>query len=225
MDPKQRAAEAAIDELRDGMVVGLGTGSTVEFFLRALGDRIRSGALRQIRGIPTSLRSEQRARELGIPITSFAQSSRIDVTIDGADEVDPKLNLIKGLGGALMREKIVAQNSDRMIVIADSSKLVATLVTKGPLPVEVSPFGCETHDGFLRSLGADPTLRCDTAGDPVVTDNGNYIYDCRFGRIEDAHGLESKLMRRGGIVATGLFLGIASLALIGDDDSVQRRVR
>src|SRR5436190_6935200 len=176
MNAKQRAAEAAIDFLDHDMVVGLGTGSTADYFLVALGQAIRSGRLRNVRGIPTSKQSERRATELGIPLTNFTESPRAAVTIDGADEVGPALNLIKGLGGALLREKVVAQNSDKLIIIADTGKEVAVLGTKSALPIEVAIFGSETQTDFLRSLGARPTLRM-ADGKPYITDNGNHIYD------------------------------------------------
>jgi ribose 5-phosphate isomerase A len=224
MDPKQRAAEAAIGELKSGHVVGLGTGSTADFFLRALSAALRDGRLRDIRGVPTSKQSERRANELGIPLVGFDTITRIDVTVDGADEVGPKLSLIKGLGGALLREKIVAQSSDRMIIIADSSKVVPALGSKGPLPVEVTAFGHEAHERFLRELGATPRLRMEGPGKPFVTDNTNLIFDCSFGPIDDPIGLDLALCKRAGIVGSGLFLGIATLALIANGDHVERLV-
>src|SRR5256714_10994440 len=159
MNPKQRAAEAAMAFVKSGMVVGLGTGTTADFFLVALGNAIRSGKLSGVRGIPTSKQSERRAQEVGIPLVTLKECPTVDVTIDGADEIAPNLDLIKGLGGALLREKIVAQNSARLVIIADRSKAVPALGTKSPLPVEVAAFGHETHEPFLRSLGATPALR------------------------------------------------------------------
>jgi ribose 5-phosphate isomerase A len=225
MNPKQRAAEAALAFVKDGMVVGLGTGSTSDFFHKALAREIKEGRLRDIKGVPTSRHAEAAAVRLGIPLVTFAQSPRIDVTVDGADEIDPELRLIKGLGGALLREKIVAQNSARMVVIADASKTSARLGTKSPLPVEVTPFGFETHEAFLRSLGATPTLRRkDDAA--FVTDNGNYIYDCKFqSPIADPVALEAKLKGRAGVVETGLFIGIAAVTLVADEDRVEERHR
>ncbi len=200
MNPKQRAAEAALKYVENGMTVGLGTGSTADFFLQALGNAIRSGRLTGIKGLPTSQQSERRAREVGIPLTTFAGSPRPDVTIDGADEIDPQLNLIKGLGGALLREKIVAQNSTRLVIIADASKRVARLGTHAPLPVEVALFGYESHEAFLHSLGCAPTLRMNAGGAALITDNGNVIYDCRFESIDDAVELQTRLRSRAGIV-------------------------
>ncbi|MCS7033324.1 MAG: ribose-5-phosphate isomerase RpiA [Phycisphaerae bacterium] len=223
MSPKQRVGEACLGHLRSGMVVGLGTGSTAEFFLQALASAIRSGQLADIRGVPTSRRSEQRAIHLGIPLTTLAEVNVIDLTIDGADEIAPGLALIKGQGGALLREKIVAQNSRRMICIADASKESPVLGMNSPLPVEVTQFGHEATARFLRSLGCEPLLRRTTDGSVFVTDNGNFIYDCRFGGIADPEALQAKLQNRAGIVETGLFLGIASLALIADESGVRER--
>jgi ribose 5-phosphate isomerase A len=222
MDPKQRAAEAALEMLADDMVVGLGTGSTVDFFLVALAQSIKAGRLCNIRGVPTSRRSEQRAAELGIALTTLAESPAPDITIDGADEIAPNLDLIKGLGGALLREKIVAQSSKKLVIIADASKTVTALGSHQPLPVEAASFGHETHAGFLRSLGCAPTLRRQTDGSPFITDNSNVIYDCRFPRIDDPRRLELKLKSRTGIVESGLFLGMTHLALIAGDADVKR---
>src|SRR5438445_2312461 len=159
MSAKQKAAEAAMKFVESGMIVGLGTGSTADFFIIALAEAIRSGRVRDIRAVPTSKQSERRAHELGIPLASLAQCPLSDVTVDGADEVAPNLDLIKGLGGALLREKVVAQNSKRLVIIADQTKVVPRLGAKSPLPVEVAQFGYETQEAFLRSLGAEPRLR------------------------------------------------------------------
>lgn len=221
MNPKQRAAEAAVAFVQSGMVVGLGTGSTADEFLKALAAAIESGRLREIRGVPTSRQSEQRARELGIPLATLVECPNPDVTIDGADEVAPNLDLIKGLGGALLREKIVAQNSRQLIIIADASKRVQSLGARSALPVEVAQFGHAVHVPFFAGLGAEPVLRRAASGDAFITDNGNYIYDCRFDGIRDAGQLEDALRRRAGIVESGLFLGMATCALIADDGGVQ----
>lgn len=224
MNPKQRAAEAAMGYLHDGMVIGLGTGSTADFFLQALGSALKEGRLHKIIGVPTSRQSQWRSEQLNIPLSTLAQSPRLDVTVDGADEIDPKLDLIKGLGGALLREKIVAQNSKRLIIIADTSKTVTKLGTKSPLPVEVSRFAHETQATYLKTLGATPVLRHGADGAIFVTDNGNYIYDCRFaGGIDDPHRLSIALRERAGIVESGLFLGLASVALIADERNVEAR--
>jgi ribose 5-phosphate isomerase A len=224
MIPKQRAAEAALSHVRDGMIVGLGTGSTADFFLQALAAALGSGKLRNIRGVPTSRQSEARARQLGIPLATLAECPTPDVTVDGADEVAPDLDLIKGLGGALLREKIVAQNSKQLVIIADASKLVTRLGERSPLPVEVTQFGHEVQPAFLRSLGCEPTLRRNDRGETFVTDNGNYVFDCRFtGSIADPAAVERQLKKRAGVVETGLFLGIARAVLIGSEDAVETR--
>lgn len=224
MNPKQRAAEAAIEFLHDDMTIGLGTGSTADFFLIALANALKGGKLWDIAGVATSRQSEHRAEELGIPLTSLSRHPRLDLTVDGADEIDPNLDLIKGLGGALIREKIVAQNSNKLIIIADASKRVSHLGEKAPLPVEVVPFAHEAHVDFFRSLGAEPVLR-KLGGMILNTDNGNLIYDCRFTKPIDAAKIEMSLRHRAGVVGSGLFIGIAQTVLIGDDNGVERRDR
>jgi len=222
MSAKQRAAEAALTYVNSGMVVGLGTGSTADFFIIALAEAIKAGRIKDIKGVPTSKQSERRAHELGIPLASLAQCPVCDVTVDGADEVAPHLELIKGLGGALLREKVVAQNSRSLVIIADEGKVVDHLGTKSPLPVEVTQFGYETQEAFLRSLGAQPKLRIGSGGMVFVTDNGNYIYDCHFaGGISAPREVEASLKGRAGIVESGLFLGIASVAIIGSETGVR----
>ena len=208
--------------VRSGMVIGLGTGSTSDFFLQALAAALKAGMLRDVRGVPTSRRSEQRARELGIRLTTLAEAPHPDITIDGADEITPSLDLIKGLGGALLREKMLAQASNRLVIIADSSKCVPYLGARSPLPVEVVPFCHEVHVPFLRSLGAQPALRKTPEGTPYVTDNSNYIYDCRFQRIDDPTGLENALSQRAGIVGCGLFTHMAEMAIVADDGIVRK---
>lgn len=225
MNPKQRAGEAAIAFVESGMVVGLGTGSTADEFLKALAAALKSGRLRDIRGVPTSRQSEQRARELGIPLATLEECPNPDVTVDGADEVAPNLDLIKGLGGALLREKIVAQNSRQLVIVADAAKRVDVLGTRSPLPVEVAQFGHEVHVPFFAKLGGKAMLRRGADGAVFVTDNGNYIYDCRFNGITDPAGLDLELRRRAGVVETGLFVGMASVALIADEERVEERSR
>jgi ribose 5-phosphate isomerase A len=216
MNPKQRAAEAALPLIHSSMTVGLGTGSTARFFIEGLARLVAEGKLRDLRCVPTSLASEQLARQLSLTIAPLASS--IDITVDGADEVAPNLDLIKGLGGALLREKMVAQNSHQLIIIADESKRVTKLGTHSPLPVEVVQFSHEIHLPFFKSLKADAVLRKDSLGTPFVTDNGNLIYDCRFpGGIDDAQALNKELAARAGIVESGLFLGIATMAIIAND--------
>jgi ribose 5-phosphate isomerase A len=225
MTAKELAGHAALRFVENDMLVGLGTGSTATEFIKALGEALRIGKLRGVRGIPTSKKSEELAKSLGIPIVTFAQHQRTAVCVDGADEVGPGLQLIKGLGGALLREKVVAQNSDKFVVIADSGKEVPALGTKCPLPVEVTIFGHETQPAFLRSLGAQPTLRPNADGTPFVTDNGNYIFDCKFDSITDPPSLERHLKQRAGIVETGLFLNIAKIAIIAEIESGNVRER
>ncbi len=226
MNPKQRAGEAALAFIQDGMTVGLGTGSTAEFFIAALGRKLEEGSLKGITGVPTSVASENQARSLGIPLATLAERPTVDVTVDGADEIDPSLNLIKGLGGALLREKIVEQNSKKLVIIADASKVVPVLGTKDPLPVEVAQFCHRSHVEFFKSLGAvSATLRTQSDGSPFVTDNGNFIYHCRFPKIEDPAALEAALDRRAGVVETGLFVGLAHVAIIGDDAGVKQLTR
>lgn len=213
--------------VQSGMVVGLGTGSTTDHFLQALANALKDGRLKDIQGVPTSRQSERRALHLGIPLIPLGpQHPRPVVTVDGADEVDPNLDLIKGLGGALLREKIVAQNSGKLIVIADASKTVQKLGTHAPLPVEVATFAHETHEAFLRGLGADPKLRKTAEGSVFVTDNSNHIYDCHFpDGIADPHALEAALRQRAGVVETGLFLGIAAMAIVAGEDAIETRER
>jgi ribose 5-phosphate isomerase A len=225
MNPKQRAGTAAVEMLSSDTIVGLGTGSTAECFISALAEALRSGRLRGIRGVPTSERSELLARQLKIPLLTLAEAGEVDVTVDGADEIDPHLNLIKGLGGALLREKIVAQNSRQMIVIADAGKCVDVLGTRSPLPVEVTRFAHDAQERFLRTLGCDPGLRRAEAGEAFITDNGNVIYDCRFRSIDDPHELQRALKQRAGVVESGLFLSMASAALVADENEVRKLER
>ena len=223
-DLKRAAAERAVEEhVESGMVVGLGTGSTAAFAVRKIGELLAQGTLNNVRGVPTSARTAALAREVGIPVVTLAEARPV-LTIDGADEIAPDLSLIKGLGGALLREKIVAQNSRSLVIIADAGKSVPKLGTKAMLPVEVVPFAHEVQEAFLRSLGATPALR--RAGDaPFQTDNGNYIYDCRFDGIDDPRKLDVALRGRAGVVETGLFIGMASVALVGDEERVEVRKR
>ncbi|HEX4053558.1 MAG TPA: ribose 5-phosphate isomerase A [Tepidisphaeraceae bacterium] len=220
MDPKQRAGESALEHVKNGMIIGLGTGSTARFFIEAVGLAVRAGKLRDIRAVPTSVHSEKLAAEFGLPVVTFAQTTKIDLTVDGADEIAPDLTLIKGLGGALLREKLVAQNSSRLVIIADAQKLVTKLGTRSPLPVEVTPFGFEASERFLRDLGCTPTLRRQEDGSILITDNGNYIFDCKFSEIPDPRDLNLKLAARAGIVESGLFIDLASTAIIADNATV-----
>jgi ribose 5-phosphate isomerase A len=220
MDAKQRAGEAALQYVKDGMIVGLGTGSTAKYFIEAVAAAVRAGKLHDIRAVPTSVNSEKLATAAQLPIVTFAQTAKIDLTVDGADEVAPDLTLIKGLGGALLREKLVAQNSNKLIIIADASKLVTKLGTKSPLPVEVTPFGMEASERFLREQGCTPTLRRTDNGEVFITDNGNYIFHCKFPEIADPRALNVTLATRAGIVESGLFIDLAQMAIIADDQTV-----
>jgi ribose 5-phosphate isomerase A len=219
---KRRAAIRAADWIEDGMVVGLGTGSTVRFLLDHIAERRAGGAWQSIVGVPTSSATARQAELLGIPLASLEEQPRVDLTIDGADEVDPELRLIKGLGAALLREKIVASNSSRFVVIVDESKLVARLGTRAPLPVEVDRFGHSTHLEFFAGLGAEPSLRRTEDGAPLVSDGGHYIYDCRFpDGIADPEALDLELARRPGVVESGLFLGMTSAVVVAAPDGVR----
>jgi ribose 5-phosphate isomerase A len=218
---KQAAADAAAELVRDGMVVGLGTGSTAAFALEALARRCRQG-LRFV-GIPTSEQTTARATALGIPLTSFAPHRHIDLTFDGADEVERgTLNLIKGPGGPLLHEKIVASNSRRLAIIVDEAKLVDRLGTRAPVPIEVVAFGMEATRTRLDGLGADANLRVSAAGEPFVTDSGNRILDCNFGPIADPARLEERIGRVVGVVESGLFIGWAGPVFVADAAGVHR---
>jgi ribose 5-phosphate isomerase A len=218
---KQAAAEAAVTLVRDGMVVGLGTGSTAAFAIEVLARRHREGL--HIVAIPTSEHTAARAAAAGIPLTSFAEHRRIDLTIDGADEVElGTLNLIKGLGGALLREKIVAAASQRLAIIVDGTKLVNRLGMNVPLPVEAVAFGLETTQAALEALGAAVRLRRLPTGEPFVTDGGNRILDCGFGQIADPARLERRIGRIVGVIENGLFIGRADLVFVGGAKGVHR---
>jgi ribose 5-phosphate isomerase A len=218
---KRAAAEAAVELVEDGMVVGLGTGSTAAFAVEALGRRHRQG-LRFV-GIATSQRTAAQAEAAGIPLTTFAEHRQIDLTIDGADEVERgTLNLIKGLGGALLREKIVANASRRLAIIVDGAKLVDQLGTRAPVPVEVVAFGLEPTQASLEALGASARLRLSPAGVAFVTDSGNRIVDCSFGPITDPARLEERIGRIVGVVESGLFIDRAGPVFVADAAGVQR---
>lgn len=211
---KEKAGEEAAKRIQTGQRIGLGTGSTVRYFLEALGKRLSSGELSRIVGVPTSKNTEKLARTLNIPLTTLETEPSLDVCVDGADEVDPQLNLIKGLGGALLREKIVAMASQHFIVIVDNSKLVQRLGERCPVPVEVLPFGWKATAERIKALGGRPALRADK-GSPYLTDQGNHILDCHFGPIRDAEGLAQELDSIPGVLGHGLFLNIAQEAIIG----------
>jgi len=214
-DLKRAAARRAATLVTGDTVVGLGTGSTVRPLLEAIAERVATGDLAGLAAVPTSEDTSARCRALGIPLTTLDQHPRLALCIDGADEIGPGLALIKGLGGALLREKIVATAAARYVIIADNSKRVRRLGLRAPLPVEVVPFGWSSHEAFFRGLGAEPILRRAPSGEPYRTDSGNYIVDCRFGRgIADPAALARALDRRAGVVEHGLFLRMAHQAIV-----------
>jgi ribose 5-phosphate isomerase A len=219
MDAKQRAGARSVEFVEDGMTVGLGTGSTAYWMVERLGERVREGL--RVRCVPTSRRTEEQARARGIPLVTFADVQQLDLAIDGADEIGPGLALIKGGGGALLREKLVAAAARRFVVIADAGKKVEVL-GKFPLPVEVVPFAWEVT---VRRVAAvtktEPALRRDASGGVFVTDNGNYILDCRCGEIRDPADTERALKLLTGVVECGLFVGMADLAVVATDDDVE----
>ncbi len=223
---KQEAAEFAVQFVQSGMVVGLGTGSTAIFATHRIGELVRTGALKGITAFATSSATDKAARELGISMMDDSLPLAIDVTIDGADEVDPQFNLIKGGGGALFREKIVAQATAREIIVVDDSKLSACLGTHFALPVEVSPFGWRSQLRYLESLGARCVIRMNKPdGSQFVTDSGNMILDCNFGPIADVMALGAELGARAGIIEHGLFLGIAKDVIVAGDGGVRHLQR
>jgi ribose 5-phosphate isomerase A len=208
---KAAAARKSIEYVKDGMVVGLGSGSTATFAIKFLGEQVRDGL--KIRGIPTSRASEELARSLNIPLTTFDEVGYTDVTIDGADEVAPGLALIKGGGGALLHEKIVAAASRRLVIVADEHKLVK-LLGRFPLPVEVIPFAAAPIKKRLEEIGAHPVLRSAQQGGPYITDEGNYIFDCHYGEIADPAAVALAIKSMTGVVEHGLFLSLASVAIV-----------
>jgi ribose 5-phosphate isomerase A len=214
---KELAARASLQFMRDGDVVGLGSGSTAAYAVRYLGERVRAGM--KIRGIATSVQTQNLAASVGIPLTTLEEVQRIDVTIDGADEFDPELRLIKGGGGALLHEKIVASASRQVIIIADSSKQVCVL-GKVPLPVEVIRFAEALVSEKISVLGATVRLRKDKAGKPFITDEGNHILDCHFGQIPDPPALAHTLSEIPGVVEHGLFINLADMVLLGNGSEV-----
>jgi ribose 5-phosphate isomerase A len=219
------AAEQGASLVESGMVLGLGSGSTATLAVQTIGRRLREESLRNVVGVPSSRAIAAVARESGVPLTTLEERPVLDLDLDGADEVDPNLNLIKGLGGALLWEKVVAAASRRVVIFVDESKLVDRLGTKARLPVEVIPFGWRTHLAFIESLGGKPELRTMPDGRPFVTDEGNYILHCRFDGIADPAALDAKLLTRAGVVGTGLFLGIAHQVIIGRPTGVEVRTR
>lgn len=222
-DAKRAAGEHAAGWVEPGMVVGLGTGSTAIHAIRRIAERLREGSLTGVLGVPTSTASASAATELGIPLTTLTEHPVVDLTIDGADEVDPHLNLIKGGGGALFHEKIVAQASLREVIVVDDGKLSAALGTLHALPVEVAPFGATPEVEYLEDLGAAVELRRSASGEPYVTDEGNWILDCAFGPVADPVQLGARIGRRAGVVEHGLFLGLTTDLVIAGATGIEHR--
>jgi ribose 5-phosphate isomerase A len=220
---KQAAGERAVEWVEPGMVVGLGTGSTAVHAIRRIAELIHGGSLAGVTGIPTSRASEEAARELGIPLTTLDEHPVVDVTIDGADEVDPAFNLIKGGGGALLHEKIVAQASLREIIVVDEAKLSGALGTLHALPVEVLAFGWKPEAEYLTDMGAEVVVRRTESGATYTTDEGNWILDCRFPPIDDPARLAAQLSRRAGVVEHGLFLGLTTDLVVAGANGVEHR--
>ncbi len=218
------ATQAALERVADGQVVGLGTGRAAVRFVRGLGARVREGL--EVRGVATSQSTAALARELHIPLVALDDAPVLDVMFDGADEVDPNLDLIKGYGGALVREKIVAACSNELVILVTPEKRVPVLGARGKLPVEVLPFGAQLAETRLRDLGCEPVLRneqpaTDGSATAFRSDNGNYILDCKIASIENAPELERALRAIPSVVGTGLFLGMADIVIVGDGDAVE----
>jgi ribose 5-phosphate isomerase A len=214
---KEAAARASLQFVKDGQVVGLGTGSTAAFFIKLLAERVKAGL--RVRGIPTSVKSQELAASLGIPLTTLDEVQEIDVTVDGADEVDPQLRLIKGGGGAMLREKIVASATKQLVIVADASKQVPVL-GNFPLPVEVIRFAEALVAKRIGELGANVSVRKGSDGKPYVTDENHHILDCRFGQIRDADNLARQLSDMPGVVEHGLFIGMAKVALFARGNEI-----
>jgi ribose 5-phosphate isomerase A len=214
---KEAAARASLGFVKDGQVLGLGTGTTAAHFIELLGEQVKHGL--RVRGIPTSDRSREQATRLGIPLTTLDECQQIDVTVDGADEVDPELRLIKGGGGALLREKIVASASKQLVIVVDATKRVPVLGTF-PLPVEVIKFAQALVAKKIQALGAAVELRRESGGKQFLTDENNHILDCRFGQIQDVDGLARELSDMPGIVEHGLFIGMASVVLVATGSEI-----
>jgi len=215
---KKLAGEEAVKYIEDGMIVGLGTGSTVEYTLRKLGELVRNGL--KIKGIPTSIHTKRIAKEENIPLTNLEENPEIDVTVDGADEVDSNLNLIKGGGGALTREKIIAFHSKKLIIVVDDSKVVKALGIDFSLPVEVIKFSWPCTKKVLEDFGCNVEIRKVMGDEPFITDNGNYILDCEFERIDEPEVLEKEINQIPGVVENGLFIDLAHEVIVGGKQGV-----
>lgn len=220
---KRLAAERAVESIQPGMVVGLGSGSTAAFVVRRLAALRGEGRLRDVVGVPTSVATETLARSLGVPLSTLEEHPGLDLTLDGADEVDPELRLIKGGGGAMLREKIVAQASRRVLIVVDAAKLSPRLGTRWPVPVEVLPFGWRSQALFLEGLGARITRRESKDGVPYQTDQGNFVLDCAFGPLERPEALAARLESRAGVVGHGLFIGLTSELVVAGPGGVEHR--
>jgi len=217
------AANAALEFVEPGMTLGLGTGRAASAFVEALGARVAEGL--EIIGVPTSEATAQLARELGIPLTTLDEAGRLDITFDGADEVDPTLDLIKGYGAAMVREKVVAASSDRFVILIGPEKLVSAIGERGRLPIEVLPFGEALVHRELEALGLEASVRNGADGKTLVTDNGNRVLDAKLSSPLDAEALESAIVRLPGVLGTGFFLGMADAVLIGSGEDVEIRRR
>ena len=217
------AANAALEFVEPGMTLGLGTGRAASAFVEALGARVAEGL--QIIGVPTSEATAQLARELGIPLTTLDEAGRLDITFDGADEVDPALDLIKGYGAAMVREKVVAASSDRFVILIGPEKLVSSIGERGRLPIEVLPFGEALVHRELEALGLEASVRNGADGKTLVTDNGNRVLDAKLSSPLDAEALESAIVKLPGVLGTGFFLGMADAVLVGSGEEVEIRRR
>jgi len=217
------SAAAALEVVEVGHTLGLGTGRAATAFVRALGARVRAGL--SVRGVPTSEATAAVAREVGIPLLALEEAGQLDTTFDGADEVDPRLDVIKGYGGALVREKIVAASSDRLVILVGAEKLVARLGERGKLPVEVLAFGRPLCERRLAALGCEAVLRLREGGAPYLSDNGNPILDCKLSGLDDPAALEREILAIPGVVGTGLFVGMADAVLVQDGEHVELRER
>jgi ribose 5-phosphate isomerase A len=222
---KRQAAEHALAYIQSGMTLGLGTGSTATHMLHVLAQALRDGRLRDIVGVPTSDAIGALAQQLGVPTATLDARPQLDLALDGADEIDPQLNLIKGLGGALLREKIVESSAERLIILADTTKPVVQLGTRVPLPVEVVAFGLPLATRRLAALGSVSTLRRSADGGVFRTDEGHVILDCRFQGIPDVAALDAAINAIPGVVEHGLFVGMTTLALISGPDGVTTMVK
>lgn len=222
MNLKQQAARKALEFVQSGMTLGLGSGSTTAYFVEMLGESIQQGRLTHIKGVPTSLATAERALALGIHLVQLSEHPNLDLAVDGADEVDPNFNLIKGLGRALLREKIVEMHAQHFVVIVDESKLVPVLGRRFPLPLELVQFEHGVQIAWLNTLGCRAELWLEDNGSPAITDNGNYLARCWFDNdIPDAYALAENLAQRPGIVEHGLFLDMADTVIVAGEDQVR----